>query len=101
MVVARCILGVASGALRNRLEPSQPKTSRLLAQAHKPKQKTHKRSAFENGSKKKTPVSEPGSPHGKSGMRVPGVFKVQPREVFAESKKKSGWGGSNPCKSPN
>jgi hypothetical protein len=98
MVVARRILGVAFGTLRNRVEPSQPKPSRLLAQAKEPKQKKHKSPALENGSKKKDPASEPGNQHGKSGTRMPSVFRITPREVIAESKKKGGWGGSNPYK---
>ena len=98
MVVARGILGVTSGTLRNRFEPNQQKTSRLAAQAKEPKHKAHKRPALENGFRKKEPASEPGNQHGKSGMTVPSVFRVSPSEVPGESNTKSGWGGSKSCK---
>ena len=96
MVVVSRMLHVMPHALRKRLEANHP--TKLHAQAKKPERKTHKRPVLGNGYKRKAPASEPGKPHGKSGMRVPSMFRAQPREVFAESKKKGGWGGSNPCK---
>ena len=98
MVAVKQMSKVVAGSVRKRPEANHSEHIKLYAQAKEPKQKAHKRSALENGSKKKDPASEPGNQHGKSRMRMPSVFRVTPREFFAESKKKGGWGGSNPYK---
>ena len=98
MVAVNRRLKIIAGSVWNGPEATQSDRVKLCAQAKEPKQKVHKRPAFENGSKKKNSASEPGNQHGKSGMRVPSLFKVSPSKVPGESNTKSGWGGSNPYK---
>lgn len=96
MVAVNRMSKMIAGSVRNGPDATQSEHLKLYAQAKEPKQKIYKGPAFKTGPETKKPASEPGNPHGKSGMRVPSLFRVPSSEVPGESNKKSGWGGSNP-----